>query len=148
MQERGIESQSPWLRKRKSLKCFSELFTAQKCSASRNCVQKKISIEKCANRQTSETAKRRKTKYFSESRAILAFPAFAKQRALPRQIRGEHPNNPLGVLYILWFGGKNELHFKVERAQQTAPAGQSKASWVLQKAQNPRPFCLPAELCR
>jgi len=110
-------------------------------------VQRKISIEKRANGQASETTKKEK-QIFSEGSAILAFSAFAKQCALPRQICGEHPNNPLDVLHILQVGGKNEVYLKVERAQQIAPAGQSKVSWVLQKAQNPRPFCLPAELCR
>ena len=110
-------------------------------------MQWKISVEKRENRQAGETAKRRKTKYFSESRAILAFSAFAEQRALQSPIGEEYQNNPLGVLFY-GSGVKINLNREGENAQQIAPAGQSKASWVLQKAQNPRPFCLPAELCR
>ena len=147
-QEREIKKQSSRLRKRKSLKCFFERVATQKCGASRNCVQRKISIEKRANRQASETARKEKNKYFSEGSAILAFPAFAEQRALQSKSAGN-------IKIIRWVscmfygsGVKINLNREGENAQQIAPAGQSKASWVLQKAQNPRPFCLPAELCR
>jgi len=111
-------------------------------------VQWKISVEKRENRQAGETAKRRKTKYFSESRAILAFPVFAEQRALHRQPAGNFKITRWVSCMFYGSGVKINLNRKGENAQQIAPAGQSKASRVLQRAQNPRPFCLPAELCR
>ena len=109
LQEREFEKQSSRLQKGKSLKCLFKWVATQKFSASRNYVQRKISIEKCANRQTSETARKEKTKYFSEGSAILAFSAFAKQRALPGQIRRKHQNNPFCVLCHSPVRGKNKL---------------------------------------
>ena len=71
-------------------------------------MRKKISIEKRANRQASEAARKEKNKYFSESGAILVFPAFCRATCVAEATRRKHQNNPLGVLYVLWFGGKNK----------------------------------------
>ena len=108
LQEREVESQSYRLRKWKNLKCLFERVATQKCGASRNCVQRKISIEKRANRQNSGTARKEKNKYFSEGSAILVFPALVEQRELQRQIGRKHQNNPFCVLCHSPVLGKNK----------------------------------------
>ena len=143
LQESTIEKWFSRLRKWKSLKCFFERVATQKCGTSRNCVQRKISIERRANRQAIEKTKKEKNKYFSESRAILAFPAFCQATCVAEANPQGTSNNPLGVLQILWGRGKNESQSKAKAPNKSLQPDSQKRRGFCKERKTRAPFACP-----
>ncbi len=90
-----------------------------------------------------ENNQKRKTKYFSEGSAILGFSTFAEQRALPRPIGKEHPNNPLCVLQILWGRGKNEAQSKAKAPNKSLQPDSQKCRGFCKERKTHAPFACP-----
>jgi len=62
---------------------------------------------------------------------------------LPRAIGGEHPNNPLGVLQILWVRGKNESQSKAKAPNKSLQPDRQKRRGFCKERKTRAPFACP-----